>query len=120
MIRRPPRSTQSRSSAASDVYKRQVCMEDVLDVYHAPYDPQCPLICMDESNKQLVGEVHAPLAPAPGRGQIIDHEYVRNGVAEIFLEVEPLTGRRHVAITEHRTRKAVSYTHLTLPTIYSV
>ena len=80
-------------------------MEDVLDVYHAPYDPQCPLICMDESNKQLVGEVLAPIAPAPGHGQIIDHEYVRNGVAEIFLEVEPLTGRRHVAITEHRTRK---------------
>ncbi len=80
-------------------------MEDVLDVYHAPYDPQFPLICMDESNKQLVGEVHAPIAPAPGRGQIVDHEYVRNGVAEIFLEVEPLTGRRHVAITEHRTRK---------------
>lgn len=70
-----------------------VCIEDVLDVYHAPHDPQFPLICMAESNKQLVGEVHAPLAPAPGRGQIIDHEYVRNGVAEIFLEGEPLTGR---------------------------
>jgi len=80
-------------------------MEDVLDVYHAPYDPLFPLVCMDESNKQLVGEVHAPLAPAPGRGQILDHEYVRNGVAEIFLEVEPLTGRRHVDITEQRTRK---------------
>jgi hypothetical protein len=80
-------------------------MEDVLDVYHAPYDPQFPLVCMDESNKQLVGEVHAPLAPAPGRGQINDHEYVRNGVAEIFLEVEPLAGRRHVAITERRTCK---------------
>ena len=80
-------------------------MEDVLDVYHAPYDPQFPLVCMDESNKQLVGEVHVPLPPAPGRGQIIDHEYVRNGVAEIFLEVEPLTGRRHVVITERRTRK---------------
>jgi hypothetical protein len=60
---------------------------------------------MDESNKQLVGEVHSPLPPAPGRGQINDHEYVRNGVAEIFLEVEPLSGRRHVDITEHRTRK---------------
>ena len=82
-----------------------VCMEDVLDVYHAPYDPQFPLVCMDESNKQLVGEVHAPLPVAPGRGQIVDHEYVRNGVAEIFLEVEPLTGQRHVAITDHRTRK---------------
>lgn len=80
-------------------------MEDVLDVYHAPYDPRFPLICMDESNKQLVGEVHAPIAPAPGHGQIVDHEYVRNGVAEIFLEVEPLTGRRHVLITERRTRK---------------
>ena len=80
-------------------------MEDVLDVYHAPYDPQFPLVCMDESNKQLVGEVHAPLGVAPGRGQIVDHEYVRNGVAEIFLEIEPLTGRRHVDITERRTRK---------------
>jgi len=84
-------------------------MEDVLDVYQAPYDPQFPLVCMDESNKQLVGEVHAPIAPAPGRGQILDHEYVRNGVAEIFLEVEPLTGRRHVVITEHRTRKDWAY-----------
>ena len=80
-------------------------MEDVLDVYQSPYDPQFPIVCMDESNKQLVGEVHAPLPPAPGRGQIVDHEYVRNGVAEIFLEVEPLTGSRHVAITDHRTRK---------------
>ena len=80
-------------------------MEDVLDVYHAPYDPLVPLVCMDESNKQLVGEVHAPLGVAPGRGQILDHEYVRNGVAEIFLEIEPLTGRRHVDITERRTRK---------------
>lgn len=82
-----------------------MCMEDVLDVYHAPYDPQFPLVCMDESNKQLVGEMHAPLPLAPGRGQIIDHKYVRNGVADIFLEVEPLRGRRHVEITEQRTRK---------------
>jgi hypothetical protein len=80
-------------------------MEDVLDLYHGPYDPYFPLVCMDESNKQLVGEVRDPIAPAPGRGQIVDHEYVRNGVAEIFLEVEPMTGRRHVAITESRTRK---------------
>jgi hypothetical protein len=80
-------------------------MEDVLDLYHGPYDPYFPLVCMDESNKQLVGEVHDPIAPAPGRGQIVDHEYVRNGVAEIFLEIEPMTGRRHVSITESRTRK---------------
>jgi len=51
-------------------------MEDVLDLYHAPYDPQFPLVCMDESNKQLVGEVHASLAP-PRTRQINDHEYVR-------------------------------------------
>ena len=76
-----------------------------MEVYHAPYDPLFQLVCMDESNKQLVGEVHAPLGVAPGHGQILDHEYVRNGVAEIFLEIEPLAGRRHVAITERRTRK---------------
>lgn len=80
-------------------------MEDVLDVYQLPYDPQFPLICMDESNKQLIGEVHPPIPPSPGHGQILDHEYERKGVAEIFLEVEPLTGRRHVEITERRTRK---------------
>lgn len=80
-------------------------MEDILDVYPAPSDPKFPLVCMDESNKQLVGEVQAPMATAPGRSQILDPEYVRHGVAEIFLEVEPLTGRRHVALTERRTRK---------------
>lgn len=82
-----------------------VCMEDVLDLYHLPYDPRFPLVCMDESNKQLVGEVAAPIPAAPGHPLLVDHEYVRNGVAEIFLEVEPLAGRRHVAVTEQRTRK---------------
>ena len=80
------------------------CMEDVLDLYHAPYDEQFPLVCMDESNKQLIGEVHDPIPVAPGRARIEDHEYVRNGVASIFMEVEPLGGRRHVEITERRTR----------------
>jgi len=60
---------------------------------------------MDETNKQLIGEVQAPMACAPGRPALIDHEYVRNGVAQIFLEVEPLAGKRHVAAFEHRTRK---------------
>lgn len=80
-------------------------MEDVLDLYHLPYDPRFPLVCMDESNKQLVGEVTSPIPAAPGHPLLVDHEYVRNGVAEIFLEVEPLAGRRHVAVTEQRTRK---------------
>lgn len=80
-------------------------MEDVLDVYHFPYDPKYPVVCMDESSKQLIGEVREPIPEKPGRVRRIDDEYVRNGVAEIFIEVEPLAGRRHVAITERRTRK---------------
>ena len=79
-------------------------MEDVLDVYHRPYDPSRPVVCMDESNKQLVGEIRVPIPAAPGRPLLVDHEYVRNGVAQIFLEVEPLGGRRHVKITERRTK----------------
>ena len=79
-------------------------MEDVLTVYRLPHNPLFPVVCMDESSKQLVGEVHAPIPAAPGHGQIIDHEYVRNGVATLFVEVEPLAGRRHVAVTERRTR----------------
>lgn len=80
-------------------------MEDVFAIYHLPYDPLVPVICMDESSKQLIGEVHAPNAPAPGRGAIIDHEYVRNGTAQLFVEIEPLAGRRHVEVTETRTRR---------------
>lgn len=80
-------------------------MEDVLTVYQLPDDPRYPVVCMDESSKQLIGEVCAPIPAAPGHAQILDHEYVRNGVAAIFVEVEPLRGRRHVEITEHRTRQ---------------
>ncbi len=60
---------------------------------------------MDESSKQLIGEVREPIPGKPGRARRIDDEYVRKGVAEIFMEVEPLSGRRHVAITERGTRK---------------
>ena len=79
-------------------------MEDVLEVYARPYDPDLPVVCMDESSKQLVGEVTAPVPARPGHPALVDDEYVRNGVAEIFLEVEPLAGRRHVEVTETRTR----------------
>jgi hypothetical protein len=79
-------------------------MEDVLEIYHLPYDPDYPVVCMDESCKQMIGEVHEPIPCAPGQPARIDDEYVRNGVAEIFMEVEPLAGKRHVAVTEHRTR----------------
>lgn len=80
-------------------------MEDVLAVYQLPHDPRFPVVCMDESNKQLVGEVHAPIATAPGHARILDHEYVRQGIATLFVEVEPLAGRRHVEVTERRTRQ---------------
>lgn len=78
-------------------------MEDVIEVYHRPYDPAYPVVCMDESSKQLIGEVTAPIPVAPGHAKLQDDEYVRNGVAEIFMEVEPLAGKRHVEITERRT-----------------
>ena len=80
-------------------------MEDVLEVYHLKYDPAYPVVCMDESSKQLIGEVRDPIPCKPGHPVRIDDEYIRNGVVEIFIEIEPLGGKRHVAITEHRTRK---------------
>jgi hypothetical protein len=80
-------------------------MEDILEVYHLPYDPDYPVVCMDESCKQMIGEVRTPIPCAPGQPARIDDEYVRNGVAQIFMEVEPLAGKRHVAVTKRRTRK---------------
>jgi hypothetical protein len=79
-------------------------MEDVLTVYELPYEADYPVVCMDESNKQLIAEVHESIPMAPGHGEIVDHEYVRNGVANIFVAVEPLTGQRYVEITKRRTR----------------
>ena len=80
-------------------------MEDVLEVYHLPYDPAYPQVCMDVSCKQMIGEVREPIPYKPGQPARIDDEYVRNGVAEIFMDVEPLAGKRHVTVTERRTRK---------------
>jgi len=79
-------------------------MEDILEMYKRPYDPLYPVVCMDESSKQLIGEVSPPIPMAPGHPLLVDDEYVRNGVAEIFLDVEPLAGKRHVAVTERRTK----------------
>ena len=76
-----------------------------MEVYHLPYDPDYPVVCMDESCKQMIGEVREPISGKPGQIKKIDDEDVRKGVAEIFMEVEPLAGRRHVAVTERRTRK---------------
>ena len=79
-------------------------MEDVLEVYHRPYDADFPVVCMDETNKQLVAEVRPPIPAAPGRPNLVDHEYRRNGTANVFMFVEPLAGKRRVFVTERRTK----------------
>jgi transposase len=82
-----------------------VCaMEDVLEVYQRPYDPKRPQVCMDETSKQLIGETRIPIPASPGQVQRYDHEYRRNGVANLFVFTEPLTGRCEVKITERRTK----------------
>ena len=80
-------------------------MEDVLEVYKRPYDPQRPMVCLDETSKQLIGETRTPVAAAPGQVAHHDYEYVRNGVANIFMIFEPLAGQRDVQVTDRRTKK---------------
>lgn len=80
-------------------------MEDVLDVYKRPYDPQRPMVCLDETSKQVIGETRKPAPAAPGQVTRYDYEYVRNGVANIFMVFEPLAGRRNADVTERRTKK---------------
>jgi len=90
-------------------------MEDVLEVYSRPYDPKRPVVCMDESSIQLIGEVQDPISAAPGHPELIDDEYIRNGVASIFLEVEPLGGKRQIKITERRTLSAAAWNCQNMP-----
>jgi transposase len=80
-------------------------MEDVIEVYHRPSDPKRPLVCIDESSKQLVSEVRAPLPTAPGTPARYDYEYKREGVANLFMISEPLSGWRQVTVTDRRTAK---------------
>jgi transposase len=79
-------------------------MEDVLDVYQRPFDPKRPLVCMDEASKQLRADSRPPLPMQPGRAMREDYEYVRHGTANLFMFFAPLLGRRHVAVTDQRTR----------------
>jgi hypothetical protein len=79
-------------------------MEDVLDVYHRPYDPARPLICLDETSRQVLAETRPHLPVAPGRPARHDPEYARDGVVNLFLVSEPLRGRRQVCLSERRTR----------------
>jgi hypothetical protein len=83
-----------------------VCaMEDVLDVYHRPYNSQRPQVCLDETSKQLVGHVQTPIAARPGVRERVDDEYTREGTANIFAAVEPITGKSLVEVTERRTAR---------------
>jgi hypothetical protein len=79
-------------------------MEDVLDVYTRPYDPKRPQVCLDETSRQLLAEARPPRPLAPGRPARQDYEYVREGVVNLFLVCEPLVGRRHVTVSDRRTR----------------
>jgi hypothetical protein len=79
-------------------------MEMVLDVYKRPFDPSYPVICMDESPKQLIAETKVPIPASPGRTAKHDYEYRRCGLCNVFLACEPLTGKRTVKITERKTK----------------
>jgi hypothetical protein len=79
-------------------------MERVLDVYKRPYDELHPVICMDESPKQLIGETKTPIAAKEGSLEKHDYEYVRNGVCNVFMSNEPLAGKRQVKITERKQK----------------
>lgn len=82
-----------------------VCaMEDVLEVYARPHDPKRPVVCADEGGKQLIGEVREPLPVRPKSPAKEDYEYARNGVANLFMAFEPLTGVRRVEVTERKTK----------------
>jgi len=80
-------------------------MEMVLDIYKMPYDPDVPVVCMDESPKQLIKETRLPIDRKPGYDAREDFEYERCGVANIFMVNEPLTGKRFVTVTERKTKK---------------
>ena len=85
-------------------------MEDVLEVYHRPHDPEYPLVCVDETSKQLISETRIPIKAKPGQPARHDYEYERNGTANLFMMFAPLEGWRHVEVTDHHT--AVDFAHM--------
>lgn len=80
-------------------------MEEILEIYKLPHDPNKPLVCMDETSKQLVKETRLPISAIPGHPARYDYEYERNGVCNIFMFYEPFGGKRYVSITDRRTKK---------------
>lgn len=85
-------------------------MEDILAVYQRPRDAACPLVCLDETSKQLIKETRQPIPMMQGRARRIDYEYERNGVANLFMLFAPLEGWRHVEVTDRRT--AIDYARI--------
>ena len=85
-------------------------MEDVLEVYQRPHDPRRPLVCLDETSKQLIKETRTPIAAKPGQPARHDYEYERKGVANLFMMFAPLEGWRRVKVTDRRA--AVDYAHV--------
>ena len=85
-------------------------MEEVLDIYTQPHDPQMPLVCLDETSKQLVAETRTPLPMKERQPERVDYEYERNGTANLFMLFAPLEGWRHVEVTDRRT--AIDYAHI--------
>lgn len=84
-------------------------MEDVLDLYTQPRDPERPLVCFDETNKQLIGETRMPLPVASGQAARVDYEYVRNGTSNLFMFFAPLENWREVVVTAQRTKVDFAY-----------
>jgi hypothetical protein len=78
-------------------------MEDVLEVYQRPCDAECPLVCLDETSKQLIAETRVPIPAKPGHPARHDYEYERNGTANLFMMFAPLEGWRHVEVTDRHT-----------------
>lgn len=82
-----------------------VCqMEDVLEVYHRPFDPKRPVVCLDEASKQLAAETRASIPMEPGQPERVDYEYERKGTANLFIVTEPMIGQRWLTVTERRTK----------------
>ena len=81
------------------------CMEDVLDLYAEPYDPKRPSVCFDETSKQLIQGTRPPLPARAGQVERYDYEYQRNGTRNLFMFLEPLAGKRHVRVTQRRTKQ---------------
>ena len=84
-------------------------MEMVLDVFKRPFNPRYPVVCMDESPRQLIAEKRIPITASPGQPTMYDYEYKRCGTCNVFLACEPLAGKRMVKITERRTKQDWAY-----------